>query len=111
MDQTPTLLQARLLGGFELRSSHGRDAAPLGRRGRALLACLALSPGKPWSREKVMGLLWSDRGEEQARASLRQALAELRRAFGEPSPLRADHDAISLDPAMIAVDAIAFEGL
>jgi TolB-like protein/predicted Zn-dependent protease len=111
MDQTRTLLQARLLGGFELRSGHGRDTAPTGRKVRALLACLVLSPGKAWPREKLMALLWSDRGEEQARASLRQALAELRRAFGEPSPLRAEHDAVSLDPAMISVDAVAFEGL
>ena len=29
-------------------------------------------------RERLAGLLWSDRGEEQARASLRQTLAELR---------------------------------
>ena len=78
---------------------------------RALLACLALSPGKPWPREKLMALLWSDRAEEQARASLRQALAELRRALGEPSPLRTEHDAVSLDPAMIALDAVEFERL
>jgi len=111
MDRTSDLLQVRLLGGFELRSGHGRDAAPPGRKVRALLTCLALSPGKPWPREKLMALLWSDRGEEQARASLRQALAELRRTLGEPSPLRAEHDAISLDPAMIALDAVEFERL
>ncbi len=111
MDRSPNLLQIRLLGGFELRSGPGRDAAPPGRKIRALMACLALSPGKPWPREKLMALLWSDRGEEQARASLRQALAESRRALGEPSPLRTEHDAVSLDPAMIAVDAIEFERL
>src|SRR4030095_1087527 len=111
MDRTSDLLQVRLLGGFELRSGHGRDAPPLGRKVRALLACLALSPGKPWSREKLMALLWSDRGEEQARASLRQALAELRRALGDPSPLKTEHDVVSLDPAMIAVDAMEFERL
>jgi adenylate cyclase len=111
MDQTPNLLQVRLLGGFELWSGDGRDVAPLGRKVRALAGCLALSPGKPWPREKLMALLWGDRGEEQARASLRQALAELRRALGEPSPLRTEHDAVSFDPAMIAVDAVAFEQL
>jgi TolB-like protein/Flp pilus assembly protein TadD len=111
MDRPSDLLQVRLLGGFELRSHHGRDLAPPGRKVRALVACLALSPGKPWAREKLMALLWSDRGDEQARASLRQALAELRRALGEPSPLRADHDAVSLDAAMIALDAIEFERL
>jgi TolB-like protein len=111
MDRTSDLLQVRLLGGFDLRSGHGRDAPPLGRKVRALLACLALSAGKPWPREKLMALLWSDRGEQQARASLRQALAELRRVLGEPSPLRAEHDAVSLDPAMIALDAVEFERL
>ena len=111
MGRTSEILQVRLLGRFELRSGQGRDAPPLGRKVRALLACLALSPGKPWPREKLMALLWSDRGEEQARASLRQALAELRRALGEPSPLRAEHDTVSLDPAMITLDAVEFERL
>src|SRR5512134_3396239 len=110
-DQSPKRAQLRLLGGFDLHSAEGRAAIPAGRKVRALLACLALSPGKPWPREKLMALLWSDRGEEQARASLRQALAELRRALGEPSPLRTEHDAVSLDPAMIAVDAPEFERL
>src|SRR5215471_13717931 len=99
MDRPPNLLQVRLLGGFELRSGDGRDVASLGRKTRALVACLALSLGKPWPREKLVALLWSDRAEEQARASLRQVLAELRRGLDEPSPLRTEHDAVSLDPA------------
>ena len=40
-----------------------------------LLAYLALPPGKARSREEVMALLWSDREEAQARASLRQVLS------------------------------------
>jgi TolB-like protein/Tfp pilus assembly protein PilF len=111
MERSPNPLRIRLLGGFELASACGRDVPLPGRKVRALMACLALSPGKPWPREKLMALLWSDRGEEQARASLRQALAELRRALGEPSPLRTEHDAVSLAPAMIAVDAPEFERL
>jgi TolB-like protein/predicted Zn-dependent protease len=111
MDRSPNPLRIRLLGGFELASGCGRDVPLPGRKVRALMACLALSPGKPWSREKLMALLWSDRSDDQARASLRQALAELRRALGEPSPLRTEHDAVSLDPAMIAVDAVEFERL
>lgn len=110
MSRTPSA-HLRLLGGFELQWDDGRDGAPLGRKVRALLACLALPPGKSWPREKLMALLWSDRGEEQARASLRQALAELRRCLGEPSPLQTSHDTIAVDPAMISVDAVAFEQL
>jgi TolB-like protein len=111
MEQTPKVLQVRLLGGFDLQSGAGRDVPPPGRKVRALMACLALPPGKSWPREKLMALLWSDRGDEQARASLRQALAELRRSLGEPSPLRTDDGAVSLDPTTITVDAIAFEQL
>jgi TolB-like protein/Flp pilus assembly protein TadD len=110
MSRTPSV-HLRLLGGFELKGDDGRDCAPLGRKVRALLACLALPAGKAWPREKLMALLWSDRGEEQARASLRQALAELRRCLGEPSPLQTSHDTVALDPAMISVDAVAFEQL
>src|SRR5262249_10779941 len=110
-DQSPSPLQIRLLGGFDLQSSRGGAEIPAGRKVRALLACLALSPGSAWPREKLMALLWSDRGGEQARASLRQALAEMRRVLGEPSPVRAEHDTVSLDPALIAVDAVRFERL
>jgi TolB-like protein/protein involved in temperature-dependent protein secretion len=35
----------------------------------------------------------------------------MRRALGEPSPVRAEHDTVSLDPALLAVDAIEFERL
>ncbi len=48
------------------------------RRGRGLLAYLCLAPDHSAHRERLCGLLWSDRGEVQARASLRQCLFELR---------------------------------
>src|SRR5262249_6337062 len=110
-DQRPRRAQLPLLGGFGLQAANGRMAIPAGRKVRALLACLALSPGQAWPREKLMALLWGDRGDEQARASLRQALAELRRVLGEPSPVRAAHDAIGLDPTLLEVDALEFERL
>src|SRR5262245_16499739 len=110
-DQSPNLVHLRLLGGLDLQLGQGRIAIPAGRKVRALLACLALSPRRAWPREKLMALLWSDRSDEQARASLRQALAEMRRALGQPSAVRAEHDAVSLDPALVAVDALEFERL
>src|SRR5262245_8524007 len=111
MAPTPNPLKLRLLGGFELQSGEGSDSTPPGRKVRGLLACLALSPEVSWPRERLMALLWSDRAEEQARASLRQALTELRQALGEPSPLRTEQDTVSLDAAAIAVDAIEFARL
>ncbi|HWT99410.1 MAG TPA: BTAD domain-containing putative transcriptional regulator [Terriglobales bacterium] len=117
-DRQPDLLRLRVLGGFDLQPGDGlvmpageRSATPvLGRKTRGLLACLALSPGKAWPRERLMALLWSDRSEDQARASLRQALAEIRRAIGA-QVVRTGDDAISLESALFAVDALDFNRL
>jgi TolB-like protein/Tfp pilus assembly protein PilF len=100
-----------LSGGFEARSGSGEAIELHGRKNQALLAYLAVAPGEPRSRDKLIALLWSDRGEQQARASLRQALVELRRALDglEPAPLVADRDAISLDADAIEVDVATFE--
>jgi TolB-like protein/DNA-binding SARP family transcriptional activator len=51
---------------------------PLGRRSRAILCLLMLEEGCRIRRERLCGLLWPDRPDAQARASLRQCLAELR---------------------------------
>src|SRR5262249_43063494 len=78
---------------------------------RALLAYLALPAGRPHTREKLADLLWSDRGDKQARASLRQALGELRQDFEAVavSPLVLDHDKVALDAAMVEVDVAVLE--
>jgi TolB-like protein/DNA-binding SARP family transcriptional activator len=101
----------RLLGGLEIRTADGRDVTPPGRKIRALLACLALSPGAGWSRGQLTALLWGDRDEEQARGSLREALVKLRRCMGEPSPLQASRETVGLDPAVVSVDAVEFARL
>src|SRR5262249_44974558 len=46
--------------------------------------------------------------DEQARGSLRQALTELRRLLGEPSPLRADRDSVTLSGGGVSIDAVDF---
>jgi len=76
--QTRPLLSVTLMGGFSLRVG-GRVVAALPRKARALLAYLAMQDGKPISREAMADLLWTDRGAEQARHSLRQTLLVLRR--------------------------------
>ncbi|MCX7631121.1 MAG: hypothetical protein N2038_12850, partial [Geminicoccaceae bacterium] len=71
----------RLLGRMRLQAPEGSDRTPRGRRTRGLLAVLALADRAAATRERLAGLLWPDRSEEQARASLRQALRELRRCL------------------------------
>ena len=71
----PLLL--RCLGSLRLFDGGGNDLTPRTRKARALLAFLALN-GRSTARARLADLLWSDRGEEQAKSSLRQALFELR---------------------------------
>lgn len=106
-------LRIQLLGGFAVSRDQERAVAVAARKTRALLAYLALGAGRAHDREKLCNLLWSDRGDKQARDSLRQALMELRDVFAglQPSPLLTDHDKISLGGVDIEVDAIEFETL
>jgi DNA-binding SARP family transcriptional activator/TolB-like protein len=103
-------LRLRVLGGFQLTGADGADLSPPGKKLRALIALLALAPAGGWSRERLTAFLWGDRDEEQARGSLRQALAELRRSLGE-SALQSDRDTVAFDPSAIYVDAREFAEL
>jgi len=72
--QVPRL---QLFGRFRLTQAGAEVSLP-GRKARAILAFLALAPDLSATREQLSYLMWTDRGPEQARASLRQSLKELR---------------------------------
>jgi TolB-like protein len=80
---TQPLARARLLGGFQLSTADGAPILLASRRARALLAVVCLDGAGGVLRERLYGLLWADRAEEQARASLRQCLFELKAALGD----------------------------
>jgi TolB-like protein/Tfp pilus assembly protein PilF len=107
------IAELKLLGVFELRLSDGRPAELPGQKDRALLAILALAQGAPQSRDKLAGLLWSDRGDPQARDSLKHALTRVRQSLGEAlsDALIADRQTIRLDPDRLSVDAVKVEQL
>jgi DNA-binding SARP family transcriptional activator/TolB-like protein len=71
-----------VLGAFRLCVG-GNEVPMLPRKVRALLAYLAMQRGQRVIRDAVGELLWSDRGAEQVRHSLRQALGDLRRHVPE----------------------------
>ncbi|HEU5286464.1 MAG TPA: hypothetical protein VFU20_08175, partial [Sphingomicrobium sp.] len=79
-------LRLRCLGRFQLDDSGGAEITPRTRKARALLAFLALSR-RPASRDQLADLLWSGRGAEQAKSSLRQAIFELRHLGDEQASL------------------------
>ena len=108
-----TACNLSLLGGFALKSADGRVLALSTRKDRLLLAHLALNAGRMLARDRLAGLLWGDRGEAQARDSLRQSLAAIRQAFREVSldPIVSERDSVSFSANGIDIDAVAFERL
>ncbi|MBM4460422.1 MAG: hypothetical protein FJ011_22120 [Chloroflexi bacterium] len=79
------------------------------RKTAALLAYLALHPGEQ-PREQIAALFWGDTADEDARRSLRVALADLRKALGDAT-LLGDRDALALNPAAAEIDAQRFARL
>ncbi len=72
-------LSLKVLGEFSVRDGSGAVLSLPTRKTRALLGYLAVNAGRAQPRERLMALLWSDRGESQARRSLNQALLAIRR--------------------------------
>lgn len=98
--------RVKLLGEFSLLAPDGQRVNLPGRKHQALMAYVLLTSGKTVSREKVLGLLWGSRSDEQARASLRGVLSEIRRSllkFAEP-PIGADRTNIFVNEDLIEVD-------
>src|SRR4051794_27996566 len=77
------ILSIKLLGKFSV-CVNDEDIQLPSRKARALIGYLALSEPQEQTRERLVGLFWSESATERARASLRQTLHELRNAF-EPS--------------------------
>jgi DNA-binding SARP family transcriptional activator/tetratricopeptide (TPR) repeat protein len=107
-----TRLVVRLLGDLQVgRGASGSSVRIPARKVRALLAYLALHPGRPHPRDRLTALLWPDVPDAQARQSLRQALAGLRRVLSKTGGLVVDADTVAVDPARIDVDVARFEQL
>ncbi len=96
----------RLLGPFAVERADGTDVTPKGKRAKALLALLALSPNWTRSRRWLQDKLWSERPQEQGAASLRQELSAIRRTFHAAGIdiLHADRDQLKLDRTSVHLD-------
>jgi DNA-binding SARP family transcriptional activator/TolB-like protein len=104
----------QLLGGFELLALPG-GAKPVlpGKRERALLAYLALSPKGRQPRRKLAALLWGDAADETLLDNLRTCVWRLRKALGHGAHrlLASDEDDIVLDLAAFDIDVLTFRRL
>jgi DNA-binding SARP family transcriptional activator len=79
-------LNLALLGGFQGRLGASVPLTLPTRKSQALLAFLALPPGRSHPREKLASLLWGGMREPQARSGLRQSLFTLRKAVDVEPP-------------------------
>ena len=107
------VIELTLLGGFTARWASGQVIDLPGQKDRALLAILALRPGVSFTRDKLAGLLWSDRADKQARDSLKHSLNYLRRCLHQAceSMIVTDRHSVALDSTAMAVDVTVFEHL
>ena len=103
-------LNLALLGGFQGRVDASAPLTLPTRKSQALLAFLALPPGRSHPREKLASLLWGGMREPQARRGLRQSLFTLRKAVdAEPPALLIDGETVALNPTSVDVDVVEFE--
>ncbi len=101
------MLEISMLGGFAVHVG-GREVRFSNRKTSALLACLALGEGAAMQRERLVGLLWSETDENRARASLRQALHELKEALRQAGHVgfQADKLQARLERGSFTVDIV-----
>jgi serine/threonine-protein kinase len=100
----------KLFGGAAVVTEDG--AALTGRavqRHRlALLALLALAPGRRQSREKLIAWIWPETSAERGRSLMNVSVYVLRTALGQDAILSIGDD-ICMNPAVVRVDVVEFE--
>jgi len=95
------------LGSLRLIDSSGEEQLHGRRKELALLTFLTRRSPRLTPRAVLAELLWSDKDEDRSRASLRQALSQLRRVLGDV--LQTSGEDVALVRGAIELDAMAFE--
>ncbi|MFV0303199.1 MAG: BTAD domain-containing putative transcriptional regulator [Paracoccus sp. (in: a-proteobacteria)] len=91
-------IEFTLIGFFAVTAPDGETLRPIGKKPAGLLAYLAYHHGREIPRDRLIGLLWADRGQKQAQSSLRQALHSVRAGLGglADQAIAASRDRITL---------------
>ena len=97
-------LKIDIRGRFRVRGPDGSDRTPSSKKGRALVAMLALSPDNTRSRSWLQGKLWSQQDPALGAASLRQCLSVLRKSLG---PYK---EFLKTDKQLVSIRAIVEPG-
>lgn len=102
---TQPVLRLGLIGRLTVSTPDGKVINISSKRGRALLALLAVAPSGRRERRWLQYKLWSTRGDREGSGSLRQCLSGLKRALGDNADvLIRDRTSVGLDLSRIDVD-------
>jgi len=105
-------IRVNLLGGFAAVGADGLALTLPTRKAEAVLALLACRGGAALPRDRVIGLLWGDRGDKQARHSLSQTLTSIRNALGDsPDPFLVERESLAINPDVVSADVVELEKL
>lgn len=98
------------LGPFTAFAGNNTKLSIQTQKSKAVLALLAFAARGSRSRAWLRDKLWSDRGEKQGSASLRQSLLEIRKALGPENSyvFSADKHTVTLDLDRVRVDVLAY---
>lgn len=101
-----------LCGPFRLKDSGGDPINLKSLKSKALLALLATSENGHCDRRWIESLLWCDAAPEKAKASLRQELANLRKALNPYDvEIKANRQTLSLDLNSIFLESTQTAGV
>jgi TolB-like protein/Flp pilus assembly protein TadD len=109
MAETPGQHHLSLLGAFRLTAPDGARIEITSRKGKALVAMLAMASEGERARTWLQDKLWGTREPAQAASSLRRELSNLRQVLnaGSEPLLTANHDRVRLDLRRLRIDARA----
>ncbi|WP_185949557.1 BTAD domain-containing putative transcriptional regulator [Microbispora sp. KK1-11] len=103
-------MRVELLGPFEVRNRDGAVVEVPGIRLRALLAALALEPGRIVTRARLVDWIWGERPPADEANALQALVSRLRRVLPD-GVIEADSGGYRLAVAPDAVDVCRFERL
>ena len=104
------MIVVRALGPADVRvDGAAAPAELLWKKNLALLVYLARSPKRLRTREHLVGLLWADKPEKDARHSLNEAVRVLRQSAG--GGLESDAAQVRVAPGVVELDTDTLEGL
>jgi predicted ATPase/DNA-binding SARP family transcriptional activator len=104
-------MRVGLLGGLEVLDDEGRLVVVAGPKLRALLAVLALQPGRVVPAEQLIDALWGESPPTEVRNGLQGLASKLRRTLGSPDLVAMRGAGYALELPADAIDVHRFEGM